>query len=242
MSNKKYVIDDRRPSLLPKIGSAVIAIGSMASVAAIASPGLLPLSQEASSQTDAFGNQLVATAAPAAATADAPSDAPTLPSTQQGVESEGANQSTQAPAESVTLTNEPAPAPLSSTTQATQVVQQASSAPVPVETATQENAVSEPAPTDQSAQSVELPSIPAPGNTSSPTPVAGDSNTNWGTGSSAGTTTGNISSPTPGGGSYYEDDEDDDHHESDPYDDDDDDMTTMMTTTMTTTMTTIRRR
>jgi len=130
MSKKKYVIDDRRPSLLPKIGSAVIAIGSMASVAAIASPGLLPLSQDASSQTDAFGNQLVAAAAPAAATADAPSDAPTS-STQQGVESEGANQSTQAPAESVTLKNEPAPALATPTTQATQEAQQARSAPAP---------------------------------------------------------------------------------------------------------------
>ena len=222
MSKKKYVIDDRRPSLLPKIGSAVIAIGSLASVATIASPGLLPLSQDASSQTDAFGNQLVAAAAPAAATADAPSDAPTLPSTQQGVESEGANQSTQAPAESVTLKNEPAPALATPTTQATQEAQQARSAPAPVETVTQEPVAPEPAPTDQSAQAVELPAIPAPGNTSSPTPVAGDSNTNWGTGSSAGTTTGNISSPTPGGGSYYEDDEDDDHYESDRYDEDDD--------------------
>ena len=220
MSKKKYVIDDRRPSLLPKIGSAVIAIGSMASVAAITAPGLLPLSQEANYQTDAFGNQLEAAAAPATANASmAPSDAPTLPSTQQGVEGEGDGQYTQQFAESATLTNEPAPSLATPSTQTSQEVQQASSAPAPMETDIQEPAVSEPAPTEQSAQAVELPSIPAPGNTSSPTPVAGDSNTNWGAGSTAGTTTGNISSPTPGGGSYYEDDEDDD---DDRYDDDDD--------------------
>lgn len=45
MSKRKSVIDDRKPSILPKIGSAVIAVGSLASVAAVASPNLAPLAQ-----------------------------------------------------------------------------------------------------------------------------------------------------------------------------------------------------
>lgn len=75
MSKKKYVIDDRKPSMLPKIGSAVIAIGSLASVAAVASPNLIPLMET----SPASSGDLTADPDPQTGQTIA---SPTLPTTQ----------------------------------------------------------------------------------------------------------------------------------------------------------------
>lgn len=209
MSKRKYVIDDRRPSLLPKIGSAVIAIGSLASVAAVASPSILPMVQEAtaSTTTDSFGNPIAPQdAAAPVAEATAPTAAPTLPSRQ---------------ADSSTTTSPQGEVSGNFTAAAEQGAAQVSPAQTadPVATAT-------PTPTQTpTEQVVALPSLPTAGNTSSPTP-SGASGATWESGTGTSTAAGNLSSPTPGGAYYSDDDDDyddDDDHDDDHEDDDDDD-------------------
>ncbi len=190
MTKKKYVIDDRRPSILPKIGSAVIAIGSFATVAAVASPNVLPLIQDQSSaQTDAFGNPIANSTVNDSNVNIAYSEqvqstgAPNLPTTQLSASSPG----------------EVANQVLSSTN--------SSSADVTAPSSTNSQSTS-------AAQQISLPSLPSAGNTSSPTPTSGGaSSTSWGNAVSGGSTaSGNLSSPTPAGG-YAEDDDDHDDHD-----------------------------
>ena len=227
MSKKKYVIDDRKPSLIPKIGSAVIALGSFASVAAVASPNLLPIAQEAfaPSEVDSFGIPVQEEANSQGSAETSPKASPTLPSREapeeavstEPVSGEGSaviqtqqvQSNTQVEATVAPVENSTAPA---------------TQEPVPVAPA-QEPASDPPA---KSAQSIELPSIPAPDNVSSPTPGASGSGESWGSVGSSTPAAGNVSSPTPVGAGYddddYEDydDHDDDHDDHDDDDDDDD--------------------
>ena len=235
MAKKKYVIDDRGPSILPKIGSAVIALGSFASVAALASPETIPLLETqslADGPTAQPSNDSLAGASTTSEQADSgvtsqiqTSPAPTLPTTQLS---------------SPTGNNA---APVSSTSTVNLPRTESSAAPnLPV--------------SDTQSTSVSLPSLPSAGNTSSPTPVSGSSSGSSWSGSSGGTSaagntssptpssggssasgssssssgssSGNVSSPTPGGGYEDEDhdeDEDDDHDEDedDDHDEDEDD-------------------
>lgn len=199
MTKKKYVIDDRRPSILPKIGSAVIAIGSFATVAAVASPNVLPLIQDQSSaQTDAFGNPIANSTSPDSNSTVVSGEqvqstgAPNLPTTQLSATSLGE------------LSNQTS----NSTT--------SSSADVTAPSTTSSESTS-------AAQQISLPSLPSAGNTSSPTPTSGGAgSTSWGNAVSGGSTaSGNLSSPTPAGG--YAEDDDDDHDDHDDHDDDHDD-------------------
>jgi hypothetical protein len=226
MSKKKYVIDDRKPSLIPKIGSAVIALGSFASVAAVASPNFLPIAQEAfaTSEVDSFGIPVQGEANSQGSAETSPQTSPTLPSRE-------------APEEAIST--EPVSDEGSAVIQAQQVQSntqvEATVAPVENSTApaTQEpvpvGPAQEPAsdPAAESAQSIELPSIPAPDNVSSPTPGASGSGESWGSVGSSTPAAGNVSSPTPVGAGYDDDDEDyedyDDHDHDDDHDDDDDD-------------------
>ena len=214
MSNKKYVIDDRRPSLLPKIGSAVIAIGSLASVAAVASPSIMPLVHEAtaSSDTDAFGNPVTAQGD---VQVQAEAAAPTLPSEQVATDS-----GTYSSSASATFSASNVEAVAEVIPQATATV---TASPVPAATSTPV-ATATPTPEVTTVVDPLAPLAPVAGNTSSPTPYSGGTSTSTGTGTavtspSTGTATGNLSSPTPGAGSYSDDDYDDYDH----YEDHDDD-------------------
>lgn len=220
MSKKKYVIDDRKPSLMPKIGSAIIALGSFASVAAVASPNLLPIAQEAfaTSEVDSFGIPVQESATSQGSAETSPQTSPTLPSREapeeavstEPVSVEGSAVIQTQQVQSNTQVNASVAPVENSTAPATQE-------PVPV-APTQEPASDPPA---ESAQSIELPSIPAPDNVSSPTPGASGSGESWGSVGSSTPAAGNVSSPTPVGAGY--DDDDDDYEDYDDHDDDDDD-------------------
>ena len=202
MSKKKYVIDDRKPSLIPKIGSAVIALGSFASVAAVASPNLLPIAQEAfaTSEVDSFGIPIQEEANSQGSAETSPQESPTLPSRE-------------APAESASADAAPVEESVAIQTQQVQSTALAETAVAPVQ-----DPPSNPA--TESAQSIELPGIPAPDNVSSPTPGSSGSGESWGSVGSSTPAAGNVSSPTPVGAGY--DDDDDDYEASDDHDDDDD--------------------
>jgi hypothetical protein len=237
MSNKKYVIDDRRPSLLPKIGSAVIAIGSLASVAAVASPGIMPLIHEAAatSDTDAFGNPITAQSD---VQVQAEAAAPTLPSEQIAADSGTYSSSASAtfsasnveavaeviPQATASVSESPVPTATSTPVATPTPEPSATATPTPEPTATA-------TPTSEVTTVVDslAPVAPVAGNTSSPTPFSGGTSTSAGTSTSTGTTTtvtspttgtstGNVSSPTPAGGSHSDDDHYEDH--DDDHDDD----------------------
>ncbi len=76
MQKKRYEIDDRKPSVLPRIGTAVVAIGSLASAAAIAAPSITDFNtfSQTAQPADAAGMPATVDSAP---TAEA-----TLPSRQ----------------------------------------------------------------------------------------------------------------------------------------------------------------
>ena len=197
MSKKRYEIDDRKPSLLPKIGTAVVAIGSLASAAAMAAPSITDFSTLMQSNNTS--------PAPTASKTSQP-DA-TLPSKQIAVQPEaettatGQNSNQLAQEASIVVVEAPA------------AVDQAAATPAP-------------SATEQPAQQSALEPIgSSAGNISSPTPSG--SNATWGGSEAASAPVGNALSPTPSGVYYEDDDDDDkydnrhdDDHDDDRHDDD----------------------
>ena len=204
MSKKRYEIDDRKPSLLPKIGTAVVAIGSLASAAAMAAPSITDFSTLMQSNNTSPAPTISKTSQPDA----------TLPSKQIAVQPEaettatGQNSNQLAQEASIVVVESPA------------AVDQATATPAPAAT---EEPTATPAPTatEQPAQQSALQPIgSSAGNISSPTPSG--SNATWGGSEAASAPVGNASSPTPSG-VYYEDDDDDDKYDNRHDDDHDDD-------------------
>ena len=200
MSKKRYEIDDRKPSLLPKIGTAVVAMGSLASAAAMAAPSITDFSTLMQSNNTSPAPTISKTSQPDA----------TLPSKQIAVQPEaettatGQNSNQLAQEASIVVVESPA------------AVDQATATPAP-------------SATEQPAQQSALQPIgSSAGNISSPTPSG--SSATWGGSEAASAPVGNASSPTPSGSYYEDDDDDDkydnrhdDDHDDDRHDDDHDD-------------------
>ncbi len=209
MDKKIYQIDNRRPSLLPKIGSAVVAMGSLATAAAVASPNLISFSQATTEAASATQDATATVTADPVATDSVSTAEPTLPSQQV--------ESVQVVAEPVTQ--------VQTLDQLPGAVVNPTSDQTPTATPTQT-----PTPTlDPLADLAPIGAAPV-GNTSTATPVAGTPATSIGAGGTGGTTVGNISNPTQvASGSSHEDDHDDyddreerhDSHESHEEHDDD---------------------
>jgi hypothetical protein len=200
MDKKIYQIDNRRPSLLPKIGSAVVAMGSLATAAAVASPNLISFSQATTEAASATQDATATVTAEPVATDSVSTAEPTLPSQQvEGV---------QVVAEPVTQAQ--------TLDQLPGAVVNPTSDQTPTATPTQTPiATQTPTPTLDPLADLTPIGAASVGNTSTATPVAGTPATSIGAGGTGGTTVGNISNPTQvASGSSYEDDRDDyDDHE-----------------------------
>ena len=200
MNKKRYEIDDRKPSLLPKIGTAVVAIGSLASAAAMAAPSITDFSN--------FIESSNSQPAPAAQQSSQPNV--TLPSKQVDTD-EGGSSFGVSSAETAT------------TEQASNIMVNAPAASEPQSAAPSQTEALQPTeqPTEQPTKQAALEPIgSSAGNVSSPTPSG--SSSSWGNSEAVGAPVGNTSSATPGGG-YYEDDDDDNYEDDDRHEDHDDD-------------------
>jgi hypothetical protein len=220
MSKKTYEFDNRKPNVVSKIGSTVIAVGSVATALTIAMPGAGAFFVPQSSTANSDSNQTETANAAALVSGQQASNAAGSNPTATGAEASGQTGSNLPTA--MASTN--ADINLFATSDPTSVV---GTTPLPSATA---SGVQTPAPTPTpttAAPPLELAPIAA-GNVSSATPIAGSATQ---VGSIAGQTptsgTANVSSPTPIGSSGYDDDDDDDDdryerdHDDDDHDDDD---------------------
>ena len=210
MQKKRYEIDDRKPSVLPKFGTAVVAIGSLASAAAMAAPSITDfqnfsaspeLTQDVSTSPEVEPAPAVESTLPSRQAAEAPTENEpgSIPSQAEirALEDESAQQSSGPTAVQVAVSPRPTPS------ESLESAPEPSSSPTPSPSPSQAAARQELAPLDPA---------PSTGNVSSPTPSgsSGGTSDSWGTTGASSQSSGNVSSPTPSG-SYDDDDHDDDH-------------------------------
>ena len=210
MSKKKYVVDDRRPSLMPRIGSAAIAVGSLASVAAFSSTGDLSMVaavqetlntgvESEGAVSDSASAQSVQESDPAAEGEQAPLESgSTELTTTKAVSSSSLSGGSTAELTPLGPSVSPSPVPAANGTKEPESV--TTTTPTPTTLPSEPSAV----PTTTPAPNLDLvvlPSLPSSGNTSSPTPWSGGGGSGSGTvvGSPSSPGSGNTSSPTPGG-------------------------------------------
>lgn len=207
MDEKIYEIDNRKPSLLPRIGTVAVAICSFAAAAAVASPSLT-----------SFGTAIQEIAQPAE---------PTAAATQHATIIDRATSEPTLPSQQVDpATN----SSLAASTQNFEVADVALATEPQPWSPTKVNPVATPSPAQTPALKDLAVALPDLGNTSSPTPTGGGSYVGGGSTSAP---VGNLSTSTPSSGSvgvYKDDDYDDDHeepsrgerdHEDDDHEDDD---------------------
>ena len=250
MTNKRYEFDNRKPSAMSRIGSTVIAVGSVATAISIAMPSVGAfVVQETAAVGSAFG--IGADGAPAINSGSADSQgagaqntsASGVSSASVAIQAEGSAQ--QAGADQIKTYALPEALPTAIATSTTSAIGN-SADPVPTTTITPTTTIKPTTtPTSKSpAASAPLAPLGSVGSVSSPTPTAGGGSASWSspsgstttsggssvtTGSPAKGSAGNLSSPTPAGssstgskasGGYYDDDHDDDRY--DDHDDHDD--------------------